>query len=397
MRFETAADHTSDTGYVSPVRRPNAERLDMKIAAVSTDTSETSPEEGPTEFALGPGSVTWRVMMDPTVFIIGLLREAMLLTLHPAFAAAAVDHDSFNDDPVGRFKHVAWYTYAATYGSPDDAEHVSGIVRRRHARIVGVEPLTQIPYRADAEYELALTQAMLSDSFLATYELLHGELTSVERDQFCMEQKVPAALLGTNPEHLPSTYGELVDFIAHARNRFATGLQAREILSPFATGDYPAGTVIGDLHPVLRKPAMFALRAFADMALLTMSWEERELVAINRRPKLGSQLATKMALRALSKWFTGEQGQAVFEKFLGEHIAPIYRRGKAADTAPGGRTRRAKFEVPDAARCLVKVDHLSKNWPGSTAEYVLGKEAREVDPPPPQAMPVLRSTSASKS
>ena len=169
---------------------------------------------------------------------------------------------------------------------------------------------------------------------------------------------MPAALLGVNPDHLPSTYGELIDFIAHARNRFATGLQARETLSPFATGSYPAGTVIGDLQPVLRKPAMFVLRAFSDMAMLTMSWEERELISINRRPKLGSRRATKLALHGLSKWFTGDQGQAWFEKFLGEHIAPIYRRGKVADSAPGGRTRRAMFEVPDAAPYLVRVDHL---------------------------------------
>lgn len=372
----------------------------MKIAAVTPAKSQsaaTPTDDDPVVFALGPGSVTWRVMMDPAVFIVGLLREAMLLTLHPAFAAAAIDHDSFGDDPVGRFKHVAWYTYAATYGSPDEAEHVSGIVRRRHVQIVGVEPLTQIPYRADAEYELALTQAMLSASFLATYELIHGELTSVERDQFCMEQKVPAALLGTNPDHLPSTYGELIDFIAHARNRFATGLQARETLSPFATGSYPAGTVIGDLHPVLREPAMFVLRAFSDMAMLTMSWEERELIAINRRPKLGSRRATKLALRGLSKWFTGDHGQAVFERFLGEHIAPIYRRGKAADNALGGRTRRATFEVPDAAPCLVKADYLTHNWPGSTAEYVLGAEAREANEATPPAVPVLRSRSATSS
>ena len=89
----------------------------MEIAAVKPAvTSTTTPpdSDAAVEWALGPGSVTWRVMKDPTVFIVGLLREALLLTLHPAFAAAAADHDSFGDDPVMRFKHVAWYTYAAT-------------------------------------------------------------------------------------------------------------------------------------------------------------------------------------------------------------------------------------------------------------------------------------------
>jgi uncharacterized protein (DUF2236 family) len=368
----------------------------MEIAAVKTNDTATKARvenDAAVEWALGPGSVTWRVMKDPTVFIVGLLREALLLTLHPAFAAAAIDHDSFGDDPVMRFKHVAWYTYAATYGTPDDAERVSGIVRRRHTTIVGTEPLTLLPYRANSEYELALTQAMLSASFLATYELVHGELTSAQRDQFCREQQVPAALLGTNPSHLPSTYGELIDFIAHARNRFATGLQARETISPFATGKYPSGTVFGDLRPLLQQPAMFALRTFADMAMLTMSWEERELIAINRRPKLGSKIATRAALGLLSRWFLSEKGQSVFDDFLGEHIAPIYRRGIAADEAPGGRTRVAQFAVPDPHQCYSRLDDLATNWPGSTEQYVVGGEGRQrAEPPTP---PMLRSTSSS--
>jgi uncharacterized protein (DUF2236 family) len=359
--------------------------LVVEIAAVKTSkrSSVKLAEDGKSEvdgaaaYALGPGSVTWKVMADPAVFIVGLLREAMVLTLHPAFAAAAVDHDSFGDDPVGRFQHVAWYTYAATYGTPQEAEHVSAIVRRRHKTIVGMEPLTQIPYRADAAYELALTQVMLSYSFLQAYELLNGELTSAQRDQYCLEQKVPAALLGTYPEHLPSTYGAMLDFIAHARNRFATGLQAREILSPFANGEYPRGTVIGDLHPALRKPAMFVLRSFSDMAMLLMSWEDRELISINRRPKLGSDRATRAAFGALSKFLRSDKGQAVFAKFLGEHIAPIYERGLAAHAAPGARTRAAQFTVPNAAACLVHEDHFVDNWPGSTGQYILGAEGRQ--------------------
>lgn len=339
------------------------------------------------QWALGPGSVTWKVMKDPTVFIIGLLREAMLLTLHPAFAAAAVDHDSFNDDPVGRFKHVAWYTYAATYGTPADAEHVSAIVRRRHVTILGSEPLTGLPYRADSEYELALTQTMLSASFLATYELLHGDLSSTQRDQFYREQKVPAALLGTNPAHLPDTYGQAIDFIAHARNRFATGLQAREILSPFARGEYPRGTVIGDLPPGIRQIAMFVLRAFADMSLTTMSWEERELISINRRPKLGHRLAVNASLRLLSKWFCSPQGQKVFEFFLGEHVAPLFVRAKEADAAPGGRTRAAQFVVPPAEPLLVVSPHLIRNWPGTTDNYVLGHEQENAASQTPASVP----------
>ncbi len=325
-----------------------------------------------TGWALGPGSVTWKVMKDPAVFLVGLLREAMLLSLHPDFAAAAVDHDSFGDDPVERFRHVAMYTYAATYGTAADAEFVSAMVRRRHTQIVGVEPLTGLPYRAHSEYELALTQTMLAASFLAAYEELRGELTSTQRDQFLREQKVPAALLGVKPEHLPSTYGAMVDYIGHARARFATGLQAREVLSPFGVSDYPRGTAIGDLPIVKRTLVMFAVRAIADMAMLTMSWEERELISINRRPKLGSKVAVRTSLHLLSAWFRSEKGRAAFDSFLKPRTAAIFRRVIEIDEAPGRRTRAAQFQVPDAVPCVVQLPDMATNWPGSTEDYALG-------------------------
>ena len=334
----------------------------------------TPTESADIDWALGPGSVSWKVMKDPTVFIVGLLREAILLTLHPAFAAAAIDHDSFNDDPVMRFKRVAMYTYAATYGSKDDAEYVSAMVRSRHTQIVGHEPLTRLPYRAHSQYELALTQAMLTASFLAAYEELHGELSSRQRDQYVKEQQVPAALLAVEPKHLPSTYGETIDYLAHARNKFATGLQAREILSPFANAEYPRGTAIGDLPFVKRKLAMFAARAVADMAILTMNWEERELVSINRRPKLGSKIAVRASLRLLSAWLRSDKGMSVFNSFLGERIGAIFRKALEVDAAPGDRTRVAQFQVPDAASMVAQLSDLHANWPGSPEMYALGIE-----------------------
>ena len=336
-------------------------------------TTADCPEDD-TDWALGPGSVTWTVLKDPAVFIVGLLREALLLALHPPFAAAAVDHDSFSDDPVMRFKRVAIYTYAATYGSKADAERVSAMVRRSHARIVGIEPLTLLPYRADSEYELALTQAMLGASFLAAYEQLRGDLPTAKRDQFVLEQKLPGALIGVNPAHLPSSYGELVDFLGRARMRFATGLQAREIIGPFATKAFPKGTVLGDLPFFRGRSAVWAARAVADMAILTMSSEERELLAISRAPRLGSEVAVRRSLHLLSAYLRSEKGMAAFGDFLGSGTFKLFMRALKADAAPGSRTRVAAFHVPDPMPCFHKLADLVENWPGTVGAYVLGRQ-----------------------
>ncbi|WP_179272966.1 MULTISPECIES: oxygenase MpaB family protein [unclassified Rhodococcus (in: high G+C Gram-positive bacteria)] len=316
--------------------------------------------------------MTWKVMEDPAVFFIGLLREALLLTLHPDFAAAAVDHDSFADDPMLRFQHVAMYTYGATYGTVEEAARYSAMVNRTHTRIVGMEPMTGNPYQAHAEYELALTQVMLVDSFREAYEALYGELSAVDRDQFVLEQQVPAAMLGVQPDHMPSTFGQMVDFLAHARVKFASGLQARAILEPFASGSYSRGTAIGDLPTHLRLPAMFGLRAMADIAISIMTPEERTLISIGRRPKLGSKTAVKLSYRALSAFVRSTRGTQLFSSFVKPNVAGIIETARIAQHAPGARTRAAQFVVPNAYAVLWVPPVLVPNWPGSTAAYRLG-------------------------
>jgi uncharacterized protein (DUF2236 family) len=196
-------------------------------------------------WALGPGAVSWKVLRNPAVFVIALLREGLLLTLHPQFAAAAVDHDRVHQDPVTRYRTIARYAYSVVYGTPADAERVSGFVRRNHVRVAGVEPITGLPYQANSDYELALTQTLLSSSWIAAYEIIAGRLSDHERDQFLVEQRTAGALLGIEPDHLPGTMTELDTFLANARVRWAAGHQAREVLRPFTLGDYPAGSVIG--------------------------------------------------------------------------------------------------------------------------------------------------------
>lgn len=347
-----------------------------------TRSTTLSDRKVAVDWALGPGSVSWKVLDDPAVFLVGLLKQALLLSLHPDFAAAAVDHDSFSDDPIRRFRHIAMYTYGATYGTKADAERYSSVVRRTHSGIVGREPISGLPYRAHSEYELTLTQVMLVDSFLSAYEALHGTLSGAERNQFVLEQKLPGALLGVNPAYMPDTYGQMVDFLAHARTKFAAGLQSREILDPFSRGTYPKGTAIGDLSRAQQGPAMFGLRMMADMALSVMTPEERALIAIDRRPRLGSKAAVRLSYRALSAFFASERGREVWADFIKSQAYEIVQRAKAADAAPGSRSRATAFVVPDATQFLVELPDLVRNWPGSTAAYRLGEPALKDGAPP---------------
>jgi hypothetical protein len=163
--------------------------------------------------------------------------------------------------------------------------------------------------------------------------------------------------------------------------RFAPGLQAREILDPFARGSYPRSTAIGGLPWHLRGASMFGIRAMSDMAMLTMSQEERSLLGIDRRPKLGSTVAVRASYKALSTFLRSERGREVWDDFLKSTVAQILGAARAAEAAHGRRNRAATFLVPNAAEYLIELPDLVRNWPGSTADYALGDPARKKGAP----------------
>lgn len=316
------------------------------------------------DWALGPGAVAWKVFDNPCVFVVGILREAILLTLHLPFAAAAHDHDRVHEDPVLRFRTIARYAYSVVYGTKDDAGRVSGFVRRRHGEVRGSEPLSGQPYQANADYELALTQVLLNESWIAAYEAIDGPLRDAERDQFVREMQLAGALLGIRPHHLPATWAQNVAFLADARSTWAAGQYAREILKPFADGTYPADSVIGALPAYQRRPIAVLVRALTDITLTTMSSDERELLAIGRRPTLRSPTAVRASHRLLSRFLGSARGRATFAGFVKTDVAAIVRRAYAAQSAAGGHAAAAgNFEVPDAARFVAQLDGRSENMP----------------------------------
>ena len=80
--------------------------------APSVDDSEVVDETSENiDWAIGPGSMTWRVLKNPAVFFIGMLRTSMLIPLHPPFAAAAELDTSYLTDPLGRFRRIAIFAY----------------------------------------------------------------------------------------------------------------------------------------------------------------------------------------------------------------------------------------------------------------------------------------------
>lgn len=342
------------------------------VSSTPRSAATSATDQGQAAWALGPGAVSWKVLRNPAVFVVALLREGLLLTLHPQFAAAAADHDRVHKDPVSRYRTIARYAYSTVYGTPADAERVAGFVRRNHSRVIGVEPITGLDYQAHSEYELALTQTLLSSSWIAAYEIIEGRLSDSERDRFLVEQKTAGALLGIPPEHLPGTMAELETFLANARKRWAAGWQAREILKPFTMGDYPAGSVIGELPPLKRRAVARAIRAVSDITLLTMHPDDLELLSIPRPPELRSKRAVRASLRMLATYMGSPRGIAAWDTFMKADVAALMRRARDAERAAGGHDAAARsFVAPDPSQYVAHIDGLVRNWRPEVLEQPL--------------------------
>jgi uncharacterized protein (DUF2236 family) len=338
--------------------------VDSEIEEQGSDTN--------IDWAIGPGSITWKVLRNPAVFFIGMLRTSMLIPLHPPFASAAELDTSYLTDPLGRFRRIAIFAYMAGFGSKKDAAKVSKYVIKSHTMIKGIEPITQLPFQANAEYELALTLAVQTFGFIVAYEALYGELSTGQRDQFIAEQQVLGAIIGVNPEHVPSTYAELISYLADARKHWAAGLASRQINAVFVDSDFPSGSLIGDFPWYKRKPIMWILRMVADMALSLMVSEERLLIGINRNPKLRANFAVRASFQLFGKYMGSKKGISFFADFVGSKVGGIFLRALKIESEANIPALESEFEVPDPKSVFVELPDLVKNWPGSPAAYRLG-------------------------
>lgn len=346
----------------------NGPNPDVHVKVAKSNKGQTQE----IDWAIGPGSITWKVLRNPAVFFIGMLRTSMLIPLHPPFASAAEQDTSYLSDPLGRFRRIAVFAYMAGFGTKKDAIKVSKYVIKSHSMIKGIEPITQRPFQANSEYELALTLAVQTFGFLVAYEELYGELIQEERDQFILEQQILGAVIGVNPDHVPNSYDELISYLADARQHWAAGLTSRQINAVFVDSDFPKGSLVGDLPWYKRKPLMWTVRMISDMALLLMLEEERLLIGINRSPKLRSRALVRQSFHLFGKFMGSRKGIEMFANFIGAKAGGIYLEALDYENTAGALVSNGEFVLYDPKTVFVELPDLVTNWPGSPAAYRLG-------------------------
>jgi len=234
---------------------------------------------------LGPGSVSWTVISDSSVFV-GGIRALVVQTAHAEVVAGVEDHSSYRTDPLGRLSRTAAYVTETTFGAMPEVDAAVRAVRHAHQPVHGTSERNR-PYSASRPEMAAWVHNVLTDSFLNAYQAFGPKpLSTDEADRFVAEQTKVGALLGASP--LPPTASELTNWIVNHPDRERTRGQqsAIEFLS----------------RPPLSPVVKVGYHLLFDAAVTTIPAELRSQLDLEPSPRLA--LVGKRAVQSL-RWSLG--------------------------------------------------------------------------------------------
>ena len=157
----------------------------------------------------GPGSISWRVIGDVSVFI-GGIRALLIQAAHPEVVAGVDDHSRYRDDPLGRLSRTSFYVTSATFGAMPEVKEAIDLVNSAHQGVSGTSHRGHA-YSASTPELAAWVHNSLTDSFLESYQRFGGRLSPADADRFVAEQTKVGEMLGAAP--LPTTAGALREWI----------------------------------------------------------------------------------------------------------------------------------------------------------------------------------------
>jgi len=187
----------------------------------------------------GPGSVTWRVMGEPVMWV-GGLRALYLQALHPRTMRATWQHTAFAQpgQAWGRFVRTVEFVRVRTYGSTADAERAGRRVRRIHASLTGTDADGSV-IRLDEPELLAWVHCGEIASYADVARRCGMGLSAAELDRFVAEQRASAALVGLDPAQVPGSMAELEAYYQAMRPRVHACAEARQALLRSFAPDVP--------------------------------------------------------------------------------------------------------------------------------------------------------------
>jgi uncharacterized protein (DUF2236 family) len=173
----------------------------------------------------GPDSVTWRVHLEPVMWV-GGLRALLLQSLHPRVMIGTYQNSALFDPAKAwaRFQRTVEFVGTRTFGSTAEVEASAARVRRLHGTLRGRDPGTGEPFRLDEPEYLRWVHTTEVDSY-AHVALHAGLVDAAGADRYLAESLRAARVIGL--DDAPTSRAEMAAYYARMRPRLALTDEAR--------------------------------------------------------------------------------------------------------------------------------------------------------------------------
>ncbi|GAA4156783.1 oxygenase MpaB family protein [Actinomadura keratinilytica] len=236
----------------------------------------------------GPGSVTWRVMGEPVLFV-GGIRALLLQALHPRSMWGTAQNSELMDPQAAwaRLGRTVEFVRIRTYGTREEVDRVGRRVRRMHAKLTGVDLRTGEVFRVDDPENLLWVHMGEVDSYLDVARRAGVPLSREDADRFVDEQRRAAAVVGLDPADVPASVAEMKDYYAAMRPHIFACKEARQGLVRMFNPAVPRRLL----------PLKLAAPALATLVVATLPRWARRMYGLPGLPT--SDLAATITLKGL--------------------------------------------------------------------------------------------------
>ena len=209
----------------------------------------------------GPHSLTWRVHLEPVLFV-GGLRALILQALHPWVMLGTYQNSALFDPPkaFARFVRTAEFVGIRTYGSTDEVERVARRVRGLHSKLKGRDPGTGRAFRLDDPQYLLWVHCGEIDSY-ADVAVRAGILDGDAADRYIAESVAAAEVVGA--AEAPRSRAEMKAYFDEMRPRLRLTDEAITATTNLMTARLPAPTAVKLSQPPIAALAFATLPRWA--------------------------------------------------------------------------------------------------------------------------------------
>ena len=189
-----------------------------------------SDHQGSDHGLYGPGSVTWRVLSEPVMWIAGV-RAMYIHALHPRVMLGTWQNTALAkpDEAWGRFTRTVEFVRVRTYGTTAEVDRAGARLRKVHSSLTGVDA-DGTWFRLDDPELLLWVHCGEIGSYAEIARRSGVHVTPAELDMFVAEQRRSAEVVGLSPAIVPASMAELDAYYQRMRPRLRATAEARHAL-----------------------------------------------------------------------------------------------------------------------------------------------------------------------